>query len=298
MLTALPNIHIQTLACNFPELQHLKLYVLRLDKLHPVVSGNKFFKLCYYFDDIINNTVITYGGAYSNHLVATAYACKERGIRCIGVVRGERPAHLSHTLQHCINFGMHLHFVGREAYNQRSSSDFINELKNIFGDATVIPEGGYDKKGAYGASEIMNYIGEDITHICCATGTATTLAGLLLKCKPYQQIIAVPVIKGVKDMEERLLYLTGRHFNTEQLHVEYNYHFGGYAKKDSGLMAFMNDLYIQHQLPTDFVYTAKMMFCVFELVKKQFFKPGSKICCIHTGGLQGNLSLPAGTLTF
>lgn len=272
--------------------------MLRLDNIHPVISGNKIFKLHYFLDDVINNTIITFGGAYSNHLVATANACKQSGIRCIGIVRGEKPAALSHTLRNCIEYGMQLSFISREEYDKKDTVEFTNRLVNTYGECTIIPEGGFAPLGAMGASCIWDYIDDDVTHICCAVGTATTIAGLLMKAKPHQKIIAVPVLKGFNDIEERIMFLTGGVFNKDQLHIEAGYHFGGYAKKNDTLIDFMNKLYNTHQLPTDFVYTGKMMYAVMEKLEHDFFEEGSKICCVHTGGLQGNESLQKNTLTF
>jgi 1-aminocyclopropane-1-carboxylate deaminase len=289
---------MQTLDCKLTQQKKVQLQVLRLDKVHPIVSGNKIFKLHYFIESLQNKKVITFGGAYSNHLVATAFTCKQNNIDCIGIVRGEQPKELSHTLLHCIEYGMQLIFISRKEYDKKDTTSFIEELKNKYDDCIIIPEGGYNIKGAEGAAAIMDHISSDATHICCAVGTATTIAGLLLNAKPHQNIIAFPVLKGLTDIEQRLVFLTGGNFNKQQLHVEYNYHFGGYAKKTPELIQFMNELYNEHQLPTDFVYTAKMMYGIMDLIKKDFFLPGSKICCVHTGGLQGNLSLPKNTLTF
>ena len=294
----LPSIRTQTLDSKLLQEKRIRLHVLRLDEIHPVISGNKIFKLHYFLDDIKNNTLITFGGAYSNHLVATAFAGKQKGIKCIGVVRGEKPGELSHTLQHCIQYGMQLHFVSRNEYDKKDSADFIDQLKNKFGDCTIVPEGGYATKGAAGAADIMKYIDDDTIHICSAAGTATTIAGLLLNAKPQQKIIAFPVLKGLNDFEERIQFLTANKYNPHQLHAENNYHFGGYAKRTTELISFMNNLYNNYKLPTDFVYTAKMMFGTMDLIKKDFFPANSKVCCVHTGGLQGNLSLPKNTLTF
>lgn len=289
---------MQTVDCKLLQKKHVRLHVLRLDEIHPVISGNKLFKLHYFLENITPGTVVTFGGAYSNHLVATAYACRQQGIACIGIVRGEEPATLSHTLQHCIQYGMKLQFISREAFDKKDHAAFMDTLKSRYGNCTVIPEGGYGKEGAAGAAGIMHYIDDSVTHICCAVGTATTSAGLLLNIKPQQQVIAFPVLKGMNDIEQRIRFLTGRSFNPGLLRIEYNYHFGGYAKKTPGLIRFMNDLYKDQQLPTDFVYTGKMMYGVMDLIAKDVFAAGSKICCVHTGGLQGNLSLSKNTLTF
>ena len=279
----------------------VSLSVIRLDKIHSIISGNKLFKLNYFLEKINEQPIkkiISFGGAYSNHLVATAFACNQKNIDCIGIVRGEKPALLSQTLIQCSTYGMQLVFISRAEYEKKDEPDFIENLKTQFGDCLIIPEGGYHYLGAKGAAEIMDFINSDSTHICCATGTATTIAGLLMKATAHQKLIAFPVLKGMTDIENRISFLTNNQANLDQLHIENNYHFGGYAKKTPALIAFMNQLYQQYQLPTDFVYTAKMMFGVFDLIENDFFKPGSKITCIHTGGLQGNVSLPTNSLTF
>lgn len=273
----------------------VRLMVLRLDKIHPVVSGNKIFKLHYFLEEALKTTdkeVLTFGGAFSNHLVATAYACEALKLSCKGVVRGERPASLSHTLQTCVRLGMTLQFVSRHTYQAISQDTAAHE------DKTVIPEGGYHPLGAKGASLIMDLATEkNITHFCTATGTATTLAGILLRADKSQTVISIPVIKGFTDLPDRLQVLTGKQ-QYDNLDIFDDYHFGGYAKKTVELITFMNDLYTQFQLPTDFVYTAKMMYAIFDRIKKGFFPPGSTIVCLHTGGLQGNESLPKGSLIF
>lgn len=280
--------------------KQLNVSIVRFDQLHPVVSGNKLFKLYYFLQDYQpGDTLVTFGGAYSNHLVATAFACKEKGIPCIGIVRGEKPASLSKTLIECINYGMQLKFLDRALYNNKETEYFINELKNAYGQNTiVVPEGGYHPMGAKGASLMMDAVCQKTTHICCASGTATTFAGLLLKKQAHQQVVAIPVLKGMHDFEKRLQYLTGEIFDDTDLFIADAYHFGGYAKKTPQLIAFMNQLYQDFNIPTDFVYTGKMVFAVMDLIKKDFFPSGSNIVCIHTGGLQGNNSLPENTLTF
>ncbi len=274
--------------------QNIRLSVLRLDKIHPIVSGNKLFKLHYYLEQAVskNLPVITYGGAYSNHLVATAYACKQLNIACKAMVRGQEPAQWSHTLLSCADLGMQLEFVSRTDYAAAASEDvqpegFIN-----------IPEGGYHPTGAQGASLMLQCLPvNNFTHICTATGTATTLAGILLKADPQQQVCGFASLKGLTDIPQRLQLLTGQE-RYKNLHLLSDYHFGGYAKKTSELLNFMNELYRKFELPTDYVYTAKMMFGIFDMLQKGFFAEGSNILCIHTGGLQGNLSLPPGSLYF
>lgn len=276
----------------------ISVSVLRLDRIHPVISGNKLFKLHYFLEEAIRSahrTIVTFGGAYSNHLAATAYACGALGLKSIGIVRGEESATLSHTLLQCRKDGMQLKFISRTAYAAAATSP---SLPGEHGECLVIPEGGYHPMGARGAALIMNLVDTSHTHICTALGTATTLAGLALHAKPHQQLIGIPVVKEMNDLDERIKELTG--FTTMPAAVECwtGYHFGGYAKKNEALIHFINQCWQQYRLPLDFVYTAKMFYAVTDQAKKNHFPPGSRILCLHTGGLQGNGSLPPNTLAF
>lgn len=301
MLLDNSNIKVDHLESQLLDQLEIKLSVIRLDLIHPIISGNKLFKLFYFLQDAKKNPqkqIITFGGAYSNHLVATAYAGKQAGLKTIGIVRGEKPAQLSHSLQNCLEYGMQLKFISRQEYDQKETAAFQQTLLTEFGDTIIIPEGGYNAIGAKGAALISNYIDDNTTHICCALGTATTVAGLVSAAKKDQQVIAVPVLKGLNDIHERISFLLGDDPYKSSLQIMDNYHFGGYAKYSPELIAFMNDLYKQYQLPTDFVYTAKLFFAIFDAINKNKFPKGSKIICLHTGGLQGNLSLPVNTLIF
>lgn len=281
--------------------KRLRVSVARLDELHPIVSGNKLYKLNYFLQLALKSnskTILTFGGAYSNHLVATAFACKAAGIKSIGIVRGERPEILSPTLQNCIDYNMQLIFTSRENYRQNSGGLLSAELLKEFENCTIIPEGGYHPLGAKGAGKIIEDIdAATADYICTAAGTATTLAGLIHASSFPQQIIVVPAIKGMTDLQVRLAHLQA--FPREnQLAIFNEYHFGGYGKYNAELIHFMNYLYSNFELPTDFVYTAKLMFAIYEKAKANFFKAGAQIICLHTGGLQGNASLPKGSLIF
>ena len=298
MLFDIANISRDVIANDCLTKKKVSLHILRLDKVHPVVSGNKLFKLHYFLQDALTYSlpgIITFGGAYSNHLVATAYACKSAGLKCIGLIRGEKPAILSSTLKASMEYDMQLHFLPRAIYAKKDTADFVESFTDKWKKYGWVPEGGYHPKGAAGAALITELIDDSTTHICSALGTVTTLAGLITGAKKYQQVIGIPVLKGMTDIDERIEYLTNK-TGTYQLMNEY--HFGGYAKKTPALIQFMNNLYKQNNIPTDFVYTAKMMFAVMDNIEKDFFPPGSIITCLHTGGLQGNSSLPAGTLIF
>ena len=301
MLLKIPDIEISDLTNELFINKQINVSVVRLDKIHSIMSGNKLFKLYYFLKQAIQSAntpeILTFGGTYSNHLAATAYACKLSGLKSIGIVRGEKPPQLSHTLQFCLDNEMQLKFISRDDYAKKDTVDFYEKLIDEFGECIIIPEGGYHSLGAKGAALIMDSLkGKQFTHICCATGTATTIAGLLLNIENHQQIISMPVLKGMTDIEERVLFANKA--NLHQLKILNDYHFDGYAKTKPELFAFMNEIYQQYQLPTDFVYTGKMLFGIFDLIKKNYFPAGSNIACLHTGGLQGNLSLPSNTLLF
>ncbi len=286
------NIPLQSIQLNGPHSKHISLQVLRLDMIHPVISGNKLYKLRYFLDEAIalNKPVETFGGAYSNHLVATAFACKVLGLPCIGHVRGEQMAELNATLTYCQSLGMDLRFLPR--------SEYAGRAKNLASSGNVIvPEGGYDARGALGAASILdNELLTSATHICTAVGTATTLAGLCRNANG-KIIIGVPVIKNMTDVYDRVAFLNeGGHYDLPVLIPQY--HFGGYARHQPELFAFMNNFYKQHRIPTDFVYTAKLFYGITDLIRQDYFKAGSSIVLLHTGGLQGNNSLPNGTLCF
>ncbi len=264
------NITIDRLDAELFTTHQVEAYVLRLDRIHPVVSGNKIFKLHYYLQECqkhSSKTILTFGGAYSNHLVATAFACRENGLRAIGVVRGEPAPELSITLKDCQQLGMQLIFKTREAYAQKETEAFKKEIINTIGDCIIIPEGGYSPTGRAGASLICDSIPAYITHICTAVGTGTTLAGILSNLKPAQQVVAVPVLKNMNDIEDRLRFLNGQ--DAGQVTIKNEYHFGGYAKYDDNLIRFMNTFYQEHGIATDFVYTGKLFFGVMDLIKKK-----------------------------
>ncbi|MEP6584153.1 MAG: pyridoxal-phosphate dependent enzyme [Ginsengibacter sp.] len=273
--------------------------MLRLDEIHPVVSGNKLFKLRYFLDEAISSshkTIITFGGAWSNHLAAAAYACEKTGLESMGFVRGEKPAAMSYTLRFCIQHRMKLEFLSRDLYKKIADSDFLDMLTEKYGEHTLIPEGGFAIQGSKGSQQIAHFVGQKYTHICCPVGTGTTFAGLINGCNDDAVVIGFSALKNLKDIADRLKKLNVD--ETKKLFFNCDYHFGGYAKKTDELISFMNNFYHHNKIPLDFVYTGKMMFGVIDLVDKNYFPAGSNILCIHTGGLQGNQSLSDGVLNF
>ena len=277
----------------FAQQMDIKISMLRLDEVHPVISGNKLFKLHYFLEESLaskHKTILTFGGAYSNHLAATAYACKVFNLPCIGIVRGERPAVFSDTLGFCEKQGMVLKFISRNDYKENASLQENAILKEKYGDYVLIPEGGFSEKGMLGASEIASfYTGNNYSHICVAIGTATTVAGILRNSAQEVNVIGFPALKGMSDISERLHKLGIN--NQDNLSIINDYHFGGFGKKTPELIHFMNRFYQENNIPLDFVYTGKMMFGIQDLLEKKYFPAGSDILCIHTGGLQGNSSI-------
>jgi 1-aminocyclopropane-1-carboxylate deaminase/D-cysteine desulfhydrase-like pyridoxal-dependent ACC family enzyme len=312
--------------------KQLTAHILRLDTLHPVVSGNKWFKLRYYIGAAKAarvKTLVTFGGAYSNHIVATAFACKAAGLPCAGIIRGERPAVYSPTLQDAERYGMQLHFVSRSEY--RHKDELLATAVLQHDDFYLVNEGGYGALGVKGAGEIL-WVGEQVekkvekkveieieakveeemkveiaagivaapvaeaTHICCAVGSGTMLAGLITAAAPQQQCIGISSMKGNTALTTAVQQLLPA--GTGNWRIVHDYHFGGYAKADESLFHFMNEWYNRTGIPLDFVYTAKLMYGVLDLAAKDYFPPGAQLLLIHSGGLQGNRSLPAGTLHY
>ena len=287
------NITTDQLALPILAEKNVEADVLRLDKIHPLVSGNKWFKLRYYLEEAKTQgkkTIVTYGGAWSNHILATAAACKMNNLNCIGIIRGEEGADASFTLIKAKELGMQLVFISREDYKQAKIPETLNKSDYYF-----IPEGGYGQKGAEGAATILDYCKrENYTHICCAAGTGTMAAGLIKGSAPSCQVIAVSVLKNNFDLEKDIKAFTGE----KTFQIIHDYHFGGYAKYKPELIDFMDEFYRDTTIPSDFVYTGKLFFAINDLIRNTFFPAGSRLLVIHSGGLQGNASLSNGTLIF
>lgn len=295
MYAKLQNIKVQPLPHFSAE--RVQTDILRLDLLHPVVSGNKWFKLKYYLEEARlggYHTIATFGGTFSNHIVATAYAAKEAGLQSCGYIRGEFHQPLSPTLQQSQALGMELRFVTREQFRQPDNIIRVNTDPGVY----WVREGGYGSLGAKGAGDILSSTETHAyTHIICAVGTGTMLAGLIQSAGIEQQLIGISVLKNHFGLEQEVTSLLSKreHPPFSMLH---NYHFGGYAKHPAALIQFMCDTWEAEQLPTDIVYTSKLLYAVKELVLTQYFPVGSRLLVIHSGGLQGNKSLPSGILPF
>lgn len=275
----------------------VKLSILRLDLMHPEVNGNKWFKLKYNLAEAKEknfSTILTFGGAYSNHIYATAAAGKIFGFRTIGVIRGEENRPLNHTLQFALAQGMQLVYIDRQTYKQRHTDELQNQLKQQFGEVFIIPEGGCNLNGVRGCIEILQTVKEFNT-ICLACGTGTTLAGMTLSFNQQQKVIGFPVLKGGDFLKEDINNLLTNYLNSGlpapvdspvPWELVCNYHFGGYAKVKDELKLFCHNLQQEHNIPLDYIYTGKMFYGVMDLIKQGFFESES-LLLVHTGGLQG-----------
>ena len=270
----------------------ITLVVKREDVLHEHVSGNKFRKLYYNVIEAREkgyDKLLTFGGAYSNHIAATAAAGKELGIQTIGVIRGdelgenlEQTLQENPTLRFAVSQGMQLHFVSRKAYRQKTEPEFIANLFQLFGKFYLVPEGGTNELAVKGTEEILTPEDKEFDYICSAVGTGGTIAGLINSTKPHQKVLGFPALK-----EQFLHQNIAKYAQSDNWKLIRDYHFGGFAKIDKKLVNFINMVNSLHYLPLDPIYTGKMLYGIIDLIKKDYFPKGSKILAIHTGGLQG-----------
>ncbi len=277
----------------------ISVKVLRLDKIHPVISGNKWFKLKNYLSRAINENktgIISAGGTWSNHLTALAFACKELGIPSVGAIRGERPSEYSSTLKDLETWGMQLEFIPRDQF--RDEQVLSTQMLKKYPGYLRIPMGGHGSTGIEGVKEltrIIDFANHD--YLACAVGTGTFLTGLLENSNPNQQVLGICSLKASPD--SLMIEKTVESFsNKTNFRVFYEYHFGGFGKADGTLIKYMNKLFNEADIPTDFIYTAKLFFAIRDLAAKDFFSSQSRVLVIHSGGLQGNRSLPVKTLEF
>jgi 1-aminocyclopropane-1-carboxylate deaminase len=280
----------------------LQVDVLRLDQLHPVVSGNKWFKLKYYLERAKleeKNKLVSFGGTYSNHLIALAEASRLFGFSSAAYIRGEEPDTLSHTLLEAREMGMELRFLSRRDYDEKKKSVFSTPFKNHESRELLIPEGGAGWEGVKGASEILSLVpAMSYAYICCAVGTGTTLAGLINAAGPKQKVVGVSVLRETRGIEPVQRSWLLHSALLENVYIIHEDHFGGYAKTSRILLDFMNRLFSESGIPTDFVYTGKLFYSIVRLASENFFKAGSRILVLHSGGLQGNRSLAPGLLLY
>ncbi len=276
----------QLLSIAFPN--NISVTIKREDFIHPFVSGNKFRKLKY---NLIQakaedkKVLLTFGGAFSNHIAAVAFAGKEQGFKTIGIIRGEEIINKieeNPTLKFAQENGMEFEFISREEYRQKSENAFLEKLKEKFGDFYLIPEGGTNELAIKGCQEILTPEDAVFDYVCCAVGTGGTISGLINSALPHQKILGFPALKGDFLQDEIRIFAENENWN-----LITDYHFGGYGKVNLELIKFINTFFEENKVPLDPIYTGKMVFGVMNLIGKKYFPEHSNILLIHTGGLQG-----------
>jgi 1-aminocyclopropane-1-carboxylate deaminase len=264
----------------------VRVLVKREDLNHPHVSGNKWWKLKYNLEEAARlgkSTLLTFGGAYSNHIYATAGAARELGFKSIGIIRGEETLPLNPTLRFARSCGMELHYVSRSDYRTKHEVDFIERLRSRFGDFYLIPEGGTNELAVKGVEEFARSLEVHFNYLCCAVGTGGTLAGLIRGAGPDKEIIGFTVLKGGEFLNAAIEMLTEKEHKNWKLITDY--HFGGYAKTSPALEEFIKEINRKNNLPLDIVYTGKLFAGVYDLVSKAYFKRGAVVLVIHSGGI-------------
>lgn len=275
------------------EEKEIELWIKREDEVHPYVSGNKFRKLKYNLQKAKEEgktKLLTFGGAFSNHILATAVAAQMEGFESIGVIRGEelgldleKTLNQNATLQKAAENGMQFHFVTRSLFREKLEPSFLESLKNKFGDFYLVPEGGTNELAIKGCEEILTNQDAEFDYICSSVGTGGTISGLINYAKSHQKILGFPALKG-NFLNKEIQKWSQKSENWELIS---DYHFGGYAKHSEDLIKFINEFMEQTSIQLDPIYTGKMMYGILDRVEKNHFEKGSIILALHTGGLQG-----------
>jgi 1-aminocyclopropane-1-carboxylate deaminase len=294
----MPSIPLQELRDPRIKGYGVQVLVKRDDLIHPQISGNKWRKLKYNLvqaSKLGKNTLLTFGGAYSNHILATAAAGKLMGVHTIGIIRGEEHLPLNSTLAFASQAGMDLHYIDRESYRNKRNNDFIEKLHQQFGDFYLVPEGGSNAYAVQGCAEIVAEIDTAYDYICCACGTGGTIAGIIAGLEGNKRVLGFPALKGAvflyDDIRELLqeyaeLSTKPEVLNYDNWQLNLDYHFGGYAKTSPELLAFVEEFEQVNGFAIEPIYTGKMFFGLYDLIKKGYFRRGDTVVAIHTGGLR------------
>lgn len=288
---------LQKLELNELNTQNIELFVKRDDLIDEHVSGNKWRKLKFNVEQaktLKKNGILTFGGAYSNHLAATAAACHRSGLKAIGIVRGDELNEDSNpTLRQCADFGMELHFVSRLDYAARYEKSYHEELNFEFPNYLIVPEGGANYYGMIGCQEILKETPNDYDYVFVAQGTTTTSIGLALALPEQTKLLVVPVLKGFDSLGEMKSLLGYTGFESSliddvlaKVNVLDEYHFGGYGKYTDELLDFMERVFSETHLPLDPIYTGKVIYAIQDWLLKNDIK-NKRVLFVHTGGIQG-----------
>lgn len=282
---------VQEIFDNALRLAGIRLFVKREDLNHPFVSGNKWWKLKYNLEKAIQEgqkNILTFGGAFSNHIYATAAAANELGLQSIGIIRGEKTLPLNDTLQFATQMGMRLQYISRQDYRQKTDPTFIEQLKIELGDFLLIPEGGSNELAVKGVEQFTKELDIPLDYICCPVGTGGTMAGIIRGVGGNKKIIGFSTLKDGSFLNKEVAAFAVKSYANWEIRTEY--HFGGYAKTTPSLEGFIERFTELHRIPLEFIYTGKMMWGIFDLAAKGFFKKGSTILAIHTGGIHRSQS--------
>ena len=270
----------------------VELFVKREDAIHPIISGNKYRKLKYNIEAAIKeekHTLLTFGGAFSNHIAAVAEIGRICNFQTIGIIRGEElvaKINDNPTLKYAQDCGMKFKFISRTDYRNKEDLNFVDALKNEFGNFYCIPEGGTNALAVKGCEDILTEADSSFDYICAPVGTGGTLAGLINCSKPNQQILGFSALKGDFLQED-----ISKFAKQDNWKLITDYHFGGYAKINTELITFINEFKTLNNIQLDPIYTGKMLFGIQDMISKNYFPKGSKILVIHTGGLQGIIGM-------
>jgi len=272
--------------------KNIKLFIKRDDLIHPHIQGNKWRKLKYNLIDASTrnlDTLLTFGGAFSNHVHATAAAGHLLGFKTIAIIRGEESLPLNPTLQDATDWGMKINYICRSQYREKSSAEFIKQLKQQYGDFFLIPEGGSNSNALTGCEELTKELDEDYDFVCAACGTGATLAGIIRGLNNRSKTLGFSILKGDDYIEQEINNFLGNANTSRQFNwaINTDYHFGGYAKTNRQLNSFIMEFYSKYNIQLEPVYTGKMFYGLFDLIKQDYFEAETKILAIHTGGLQG-----------
>jgi len=273
----------------------VELFIKRDELIHPVIQGNKWRKLKYNILQAEKNnqdTLLSFGGAYSNHLHALAAAGKQLNLKTIGIIRGHAPKQLNPCLQDLLDWGMQLKFITRLEYKQKDKPEFITSLIKEFGDFYLIPEGGNNAAGIKGCAELLDELEDVYDVICCEVGSGTMFSALIQNNKnPDTAYLGFAVMKNPQLDKEIKAGLTGS-ANSTDWKINHHYHFNGFAKTSIELIFFIKNFKHEHNIQLEPVYSGKMLWGILDLIQHDYFKPGTKILSIHGGGLQGLRGYP------
>jgi len=266
----------------------ISLFIKREDLLHPFISGNKYRKLKYNLEAAKKlgcSALLTFGGAYSNHIAATAFAGKEKGFKTIGIIRGEELKEKwasNPTLTFARQNGMQLHYISRSEYRNKTSPDFLKALERQFGSFYTLPEGGTNSEAVRGCEEILGSEDAEFQYICACVGTGGTIAGILNSAHKNQMVLGFPALRGNFLKQDIRKFTANKNWALLP-----NYDFGGYAKISEELVLFINEFKESTGIPLDPIYTGKMLFGIIDKVRNDEFESGTRILAIHSGGIQG-----------